>query len=274
MVNRSPVMNMMVRAAEAAAKGLVRDFGELERLQVSRKGQSDFVSIADKRAEEIIHAELSKARPNAGFLMEEGTAEKTRDGSRFIVDPLDGTHNFLRGVPHWAISIGLEINGELTHGVIYDPIKDEMFTAERGGGAYVNRHRLRVSGRQDLLEAMIGIGWEDRPHAPEDARAQPERAVRLAGAVTRRFGSAALDLAYVAAGRYDGFFEFGLSPWDCAAGVVLVREAGGYATDITGKPDAVFNKSLVCGNTKVHGQLLKVVTKAMAAASRKATPGD
>lgn len=272
MANRSPVLSMMVRAAEVAAKGLIRDFGELERLQVARKGQADFVSIADKRAEETIYAELKKVRPEAGFLMEEGTEEKSRDGSRFIVDPLDGTHNFLRGLPHWAISIGLETAGTLTAGVVYDPVKDELFTAEKGGGAYVNRHRLRVSGRQDLIEAMIGIGWEDRPDRSDLIRAKPEVAVRAAGATTRRFGAAALDLAYVAAGRFDGFYEYGLAPWDCAAGVVLIREAGGYVSDGEGKPDAVFNRSIVAGNTKTHGQLLKVLMRAMAAAGVKATP--
>ena len=228
MALRSATINVMVKAAQKAARGLVRDFGEVEQLQVSLKGPADFVSTADLQAERTLRNELKRARPEFGLLMEEGTNEPGADGRhRWIVDPLDGTLNFLHGLPHFAISIGLERDGEIVAGVIYDPIKDELFWAERGAGAYVNERRLRVSGRRDLGQAVIATG------VPNLGRPEHPTYLAMLGAVMaetagiRRFGAAALDLADVAAGRYDGYFEVGLSPWDIAAGILLVREAGG-----------------------------------------------
>lgn len=237
MSTASPTLNVMIKAARRAGRGLVRDFGEVENLQVSVKGAGDFVSAADRKAEETLREALMEARPNYGWLGEEtgGTAGKdpTR---RWIVDPLDGTTNFLHGLPHWAISIALEHKGKIVAGVVYDPAKDEIFVAEEGQGAWMNDRRCRVSARRDMIEAIFATGIpyaakETLPETLEDlARLMP----RTAG--VRRFGSAALDLAYVAAGRYDGFWERELKPWDMAAGIILVREAGGLVAELGHRP--------------------------------------
>jgi myo-inositol-1(or 4)-monophosphatase len=226
-------LTIMISAARKAARRLVRDFGEVENLQVSVKGAGDFVSNADRKAEETIRAELLHARPAYGWLGEETGEEPGKDGMhRWIVDPLDGTTNFLHGLPHWAISIALERKGEITAGVVFDPVKDELFAAEKGGGAYMNDRRLRVSARKDMSEMLFGtgipfMGSKRLPRTLSDlARLMP----RCAG--VRRNGAAALDLAYVAAGRFDGYWERGLNAWDVAAGVLLVREAGGIVRDI------------------------------------------
>ncbi len=235
MAQTSPLMTLMIAAVRKAARGLARDFGEVEQLQVSKKGPSDFVSAADLKAEKVLLEELTKARPGYGFLLEErGVVEGSDKTHRFLVDPLDGTLNFLHGLPHFAISVGLEREGELIAGVVYDVIKDELFWAEKGRGAYVNDRRLRVSGRANLADCVIatGIPFQGKPgheqFYTELARITP----KVAG--VRRWGSAALDLAYVAAGRYDGFWERNLALWDIAAGVVLVREAGGFARELDG----------------------------------------
>jgi myo-inositol-1(or 4)-monophosphatase len=259
MATRSPVINVMARAAEKAARSLKRDFGEVEQLQVSRKGPGDFVSAADHRAEGTLREELHKARPTFGLLLEESGEIKGSDPShRWIVDPLDGTTNFLHGVPHFAISIGLERDGDVVAGVVYDPIKDEMFWAEKGVGAYLNDRRLRVSSRRKLDEALIATGITARAGAAEDERAvfvaQVDAALASVASV-RRFGSAALDLAYVAAGRYEGFWENHLSPWDIAAGIVLVREAGGYVSEIAGGHDMLASGSTLAANAQLHGAL-------------------
>ena len=265
MTNRSPLINVMVGAAEKAARTLVRDFGEVEQLQVSKKGPADFVSSADIKAEKTIRAELSKARPDFSFLMEESGSSGPQDSdSRWIVDPLDGTTNFLHGLPHWAISIAAEVKGAIVAGVILDPINNELFWAERGKGAYVNSKRLRVSGRQTLDVAMVATGMPFKGKDPaENYLAELDLMMREVAAV-RRFGSAALDLAYVAAGRYDAFWEYGLQPWDVAAGQILVTEAGGYATEINGGANAVFGGTLLAGNTTLHksvGDLLRRARK-------------
>src|SRR5579864_4910930 len=234
MAVRSPLINVMVKAAEKAARGLVRDFGEVEQLQVSRKGPADFVSQADLRAERTIRAELERARPGYGFLMEESAVEPGDGQHRWIVDPLDGTSNFLHGIPHFAISIALERDGDIVAGVIYEPVRDEMFWAEKGGGAYLNDRRLRVSGRRQLSDALIGTGMPFAGRGDLETYLGTLAAVMPVTAGVRRAGAAALDLAYVAAGRLDGFWEFGLQPWDIAAGILLVREAGGYITDLAG----------------------------------------
>jgi myo-inositol-1(or 4)-monophosphatase len=259
MATRSPVINVMARAAEKAARSLKRDFGEVEQLQVSRKGPGDFVSAADHRAEGTLREELHKARPTFGLLLEESGEIKGSDPShRWIVDPLDGTTNFLHGIPHFAISIGLERDGDVVAGVVYDPIKDEMFWAEKGVGAYLNDRRLRVSSRRKLDEALIATGITARAGAAEDERAvfvaQVDAALASVASV-RRFGSAALDLAYVAAGRYEGFWENHLSPWDIAAGIVLVREAGGYVSEIAGGHDMLASGSTLAANAQLHGAL-------------------
>lgn len=224
----SPALNVMTTAARRAGRKLTRDFGEIENLQVSRKGPADFVSAADERTEQMLIAELSKARPGYNFLVEEqGVIEGPDKSHRFIIDPLDGTTNFLHGIPHFAISIGLEEDGELVAGLIYQPIADEIYWAEKGRGAYLNDRRLRVSARRTLEESLIGTGIPFRGHGDHPHYLQTLGAVMRTTTGARRFGVASLDLAYVAAGRYDGFWEFGLKPWDIAAGIVLVREAGG-----------------------------------------------
>ena len=232
---RSAILNVMVGAATKAARGLKRDFGEVENLQVSRKGPADFVSAADRRAEEIIRAELEKARPGYGFLMEE--SGETRGGDpqhRWIVDPLDGTTNFLHGIPLFAISIALERQGKLSAGLVYNPISDELFTAERGGGAFLNDRRLRVAARSHLADAVIATGMPFMGRGDQAVYLKELAALMPDVAGIRRFGAAALDLAWVAAGRFDGFWERGLSPWDVAAGLLILREAGGFATDLDG----------------------------------------
>lgn len=223
----------MLRASEKAARSLLRDFNEVENLQVSTKGPGDFVSAADRRAEEIIFGELKKARPDYAFLMEESGAVPGENAEyRWLIDPLDGTTNFLHGLPHWAISIALEHKGEIIAGLVHDPVKDEIFHAEKGSGAFMRRRRLRVSGRQDLMLATIATG---APRRSAESRTQFMReysAIISVAPGLRRFGAAALDLAYVAAGRYEGFWERNLKPWDVAAGLIIVKEAGGFVSDL------------------------------------------
>ncbi len=228
-------MNVMIAAARKAARALARDFGEVENLQVSRKGPSDFVTSADIKAEKTLFEELSKARPGYGFVMEErGVVEGTDKTNRWLIDPLDGTTNFLHAIPHFAISIGLEREGVLIAGVVYNVVRDELFWAEKGAGAFLNDRRLRVAGRSDMRDALFATGtpFNGKPgHAK--ALGEIERVIAKTAGI-RRFGSAALDLAYVAAGRFDGYWERGLNAWDIAAGAVLVREAGGIVTEIDG----------------------------------------
>ncbi len=262
---RSPLMTIMVDAVMKAAKGLRRDFGEVENLQVSRKGPGDFVSQADLKAEAILHDSLLKARPDFGFVMEEGGVVEGKDPShRWHIDPLDGTLNFLHGMPHFSVSVGLEREGQIVAGVVYDPIKDELFIAEKGKGAFLNNRRLRVSARMELIECMIGTGIpsSSKRDLPVYMKEMAHVTARVAG--VRRLGSAALDLSYVAAGRLDGFWETGLSSWDIAAGIVLVREAGGFVSDGNGGDFKVTDNSVLVANTSVHGQLVKVLKEARA----------
>ena len=260
----SALLTIMVGAARKGARSLKRDFGEVENLQVSRKGPADFVSAADKRAEKVIFDELHKARPTYSFLMEEsGTVEGTDGQHRWIIDPLDGTTNFLHSIPMFAISIGLERNGVMIGGVIYNPITDELFTAERGSGAYVNNRRLRIANRNHLSECVVATGIKNTGNAAADTRAVTQIAkINQSVAGVRRSGSAALDLAYVAAGRYDLYWEDGLQPWDIAAGMLMVREAGGLITDSKGKEINVASGSVLAGNEKVHAKLLKELKNA------------
>ena len=263
----------MVRAAEKAARTLVRDFGEVEQLQVSKKGPADFVSSADLAAEKAIRAELSKARPDFGWLMEEsGKGGPAEARSRWIVDPLDGTTNFLHGVPHWSISIAAETDGAITAGIVYDPVKNELFWAERGQGAFMNSTRLRVSGRRSLDVAMIATGMPFKGHKSGPNYSAELDLVMGEVAGVRRFGSAALDLAYVAAGRFDGFWEYGLSPWDVAAGVIIVTEAGGFVREIGGGTNPVFGPSILAANGELGRPLAELIRRATEKAPG-ATPG-
>ncbi len=249
----SPVGTVMIAAARAAGRSLARDFGEVENLQVSRKGPADFVSNADTRAEEIIYAHLTKARPGYGFVMEErGIVEGSDKSNRFIVDPLDGTLNFLHGQPHYAVSIALERDGQLLTGVVFDVAKNEIFWAETGRGAWLEQRKLRVAARKKLSESVIATGtpWHGKPEEAHTRFAREMLAMTPACAGVRRYGSAALDLAWVAAGRLDGFWEHGLKPWDIAAGIVLVREAGGVIEEIGGG-EVMKTGSILAGNEDI-----------------------
>jgi myo-inositol-1(or 4)-monophosphatase len=260
---RSPLITIMTQAARKAARALVRDFGEVENLQVSLKGPANFVTAADRRAEEILHVELAKARPTFSFLMEERGRIAGNDASHvWIVDPLDGTTNFLHGIPLFAISIGLERDGTLVAGLVFNPITDEMFVAERGKGAFLNDRRLRVAARRELADAVIGCGLPHRGRGDLNLFRKELTTVQPHVAGLRRTGAAALDMAWVAAGRFDGFWERGLSPWDLAAGLVILREAGGFATDIDGGDDLMEKGSVVAGNEFIHRTLLGLLTAA------------
>lgn len=258
---RSALMNVMTAAALKAGRGLKRDFGEVENLQVSVKGPGDFVTAADQKAERVLFEELSKARPGYGFVMEEGgTVEGTDKSHTWHIDPLDGTTNFLHGLPLFAISIGLEREGQIVAGVIYNPATDDMFFAERGQGAYLNNRRLRVAARRDLGEALISCGIPSLANAATHPRFKLELAAVLARAGNlRRLGAAALDLAFVAAGRFDAYWERGIKSWDVAAGIVLVREAGGFVTDADGGDAMLTGRSICAGNEIMHRQLLGVL---------------
>ncbi|MBM3568036.1 MAG: inositol monophosphatase [Alphaproteobacteria bacterium] len=257
MAPRSPLMNVTVNAVLKAARQLRRDFVEVEQLQVGFKGPANFVSEADMRAQETLFQELTRGRPDWGFTGEESGHARSMPagGSRWIVDPLDGTTNFLHGIPHFCISVAAEVEGELTTAVVYDPTRDELFWAERGRGAFLNQRRLRVSGRRQLKEALIGTGIPFLGWGQHD-RFQGEIG-RVMGQVAgiRRMGAAALDLAWVAAARLDGFWERDLHPWDVAAGILLIREAGGFATEIGGGKQALEGGSIVAANDHLIGPL-------------------
>jgi myo-inositol-1(or 4)-monophosphatase len=260
---RSALLNVMIKAARRAGRMLKRDFGEIEHLQVSLKGPANFVSAADRRAEDILHEELTKARPGYGFLGEEGGDRPGADKTHiWIVDPLDGTSNFLHGIPQFCISIALQRDGMIVAGVIYNPATDELFTAERGKGAFLNDQRLRVAARQRLVDAIVACALPHYGRGDLMVFQREFSAVQEKVAGLRRFGSAALDLAWIAAGRLDGYWERDLSPWDMAAGVALVREAGGFVTDLDGK-DAMFAKGhIVAGNETMHRELLRLLKQA------------
>jgi myo-inositol-1(or 4)-monophosphatase len=257
MTQPSPVGAVMIAAARLAGRSLARDFGEVENLQVSKKGPADYVSNADHRAEDIIYGHLSKARPGYGFVMEErGIVEGTDKSNRFIVDPLDGTLNFLHGQPHYSVSIALERDGVLLSGVVFDVAKNEIFWAETGRGAWLEQRKLRVATRKHLQDAVIATGtpWAGKAEASHVRFAREIASLTPVCAGIRRYGSAALDLAWVAAGRFDGFWERGLKSWDIAAGIVLVREAGGFVNEIDGG-DAMLTGSVVAGNEEIRNLL-------------------
>ncbi|QAY79000.1 inositol monophosphatase family protein [Sphingosinicella sp. BN140058] len=272
MVSHSGLITVMQRAARKAAPKLRRDFGEVEQLQVSRKGPADFVSMADKNAEQTIVDELRHARPDWGLMLEEGgTIEGDPDKPRFIVDPIDGTSNFLHGIPHFAISIAVEDprgaggRPEITQALVYQPLTDESFWAEKGRGTWLNERRLRVSSRRDLADSLIatGIPFFGHGQLPRFQRVLEAVAPNVAG--IRRNGSAALDLAWVAAGRFDGFWEEDLQYWDLAAGILLVREAGGFVTDFRGSEAGLAKGQVLAANDQLHSKLHRLVAGALRA---------
>jgi len=270
-MQHSAVLNVMIKAAHRAGRGLKRDLGEVEHLQVSLKGPRNFVTAADRRAEETVREELAKARPDYGFLGEEGGARAGADKShRFIVDPLDGTTNFLHGIPHFAVSIALERDGVVVAGIVYNPANDELFVAERGKGAYLNDKRIRVAARQRFADAVVACGL---PHYGRGDLALARReiaAAQQAFAGLRRYGAATLDLAWIACGRLDAYWERDLSPWDLAAGSILVREAGGFVSDCDGKGDIFTKGEVVAGNDTMHRELLRLLKEAGSEAGKDA----
>lgn len=260
---RSPLMNVMVSAVLKAGRGLIRDFGELENLQVSQKGPANFVSAADRRSEEILHRELAKARPGFGFLMEEaGAIEGTDKSQTWIVDPLDGTTNFLHGLPLFAISLALQRNDMIVAGIVFNPVTNEMFTAERGGGAFLNDRRIRVAGRRSLGDSVVVCGIPHRGRGEHALFLNEMRLIAPRVAGVRRTGSAALDLAFVAAGRVDLYWERKLSPWDVAAGMLLVREAGGLVSTPDNDEDVLGTGDVLAANEDIHREILPLLREA------------
>jgi myo-inositol-1(or 4)-monophosphatase len=253
-------LNVMMKAARLAGRSLSKDFREVENLQVSMKGAGDFVSKADISAEEILREELTSARKTYGWVGEESEPVEGQDPTRrWIVDPLDGTTNFLHGLAHWAVSIALEHKGEIVAGVVYDPNRDEMFFAEKGQGAWMNETRLRVSGRNRLIEAVFstGLPFGGSKHLPASLREMAALLPQCAG--VRRFGAASLDLAYVAAGRYDGYWERGVKSWDIAAGLLIAREAGGLVEPLDAGADIIEDGNMIAGNGEIFEQFSKVI---------------
>ena len=253
-------INVMVKACRKAAKTIIRDFGEIENLQVSIKGPGDFVTASDKKVEKILIDELQKARPNYSILSEEIGKINNDESFKWIIDPIDGTANFLHGIPHFAISIGLEHDGEIICGIIYDPIKDEMFVAEKGNGSYLNNQRIRVSSRSKLENCIIFTG------GPKIGVKNRELFLKEYNNVSskvptsiRKLGSASLDMAYVAAGRCDGFWQRDLKYWDIAAGIILVRESGGFVTDFKGEKGYMQNKTILVTNSKINNEMIEIL---------------
>ena len=253
-------INIMVKACRKAGKVLIRDFGEIENLQISVKGPGDFVTASDKRVEKILIDELQKARPDYSIFSEETGEIKNEETSKWIIDPIDGTSNFLHGIPHFAISIGLEQKNEIICGIIFDPIKDEIFLAEKGNGAYLNNQRIRVSGRAKLSDSMIFTGGPR--HNAEDFDISLSDYKKFSSKINiplRKLGSASLDMAYVAAGRCDGFWQRNLKYWDIAAGIILIKEAGGFVTDFQGTNKYVENKTIIAANAKISEKMIELL---------------
>jgi myo-inositol-1(or 4)-monophosphatase len=260
---RSALMNVMTAAAIKAGRGLKRDLGEVENLQVSIKGPGDFVTAADKKAEKTLFEELSRARPGYGFSMEEsGQVDGADKSHTWHIDPLDGTSNFLHGLPIFAVSIALEREGQLVAGVVYNPATDDMFVAEKGQGAYFNNRRMRVAARRSLSESMVACGIPPLARVRDHESFKRELGVAMSkiGNI-RRLGAAALDLAMVACGRFDGYWERGINSWDVAAGVVLVREAGGFVSDFTGSAEMLTKGEVCAGNEVIHRQMVELMRK-------------
>jgi myo-inositol-1(or 4)-monophosphatase len=256
----SPALNVMVAAARKAGRALIRDFGELENLQVSKKGPADFVTNADQRTEKVLIEELSRTRPGYGFLTEEaGLIEGPDKTHRFIIDPIDGTSNFLHGIPQFAISIALEREGQLVSAVVFNPVTDEMFVAEKSHGAYLNEKRLKVAARQNLSDILVASGAPFMGKEGREEFLKELDAVVSSTAGMRRFGSASLDLCWVAAGRFDAFWERKLQPWDIAAGILIVREAHGVVTDLSGRDRMLESGDILAANEPLHRPLLSLL---------------
>ena len=250
----------MVKACRKASKTLIRDFGEIEKLQVSVKGPGDFVTASDKRVEKILIDELQKARPNYSILSEEIGKITNDESFKWIIDPIDGTANFLHGIPHFAISVGLEHDGEIICGIIYDPIKDEMFVAEKGNGSYLNNQRIRVSSRSKLKDCMIFTGGPKKDSLEREISLKEYYNFSSKTLIPiRKLGSASLDMAYVAAGRCDGFWQRNLNYWDIAAGIILVKESGGFITDFYGENKYLENKTILVTNSKINKEMIEVL---------------
>jgi len=253
-------INVMVKACRKASKTLIRDFGEIENLQVSIKGPGDFVTASDKKVEKILINELQKARPNYSILSEEIGKISNDESFKWIIDPIDGTTNFLHGVPHFAISIGLEHDGEIICGIIYDPIKDEMFVAEKGNGSYLNNQRIRVSSRSKLKDCIVFTGGPKKESQDRDLALKEYNNFSSKVLIPiRKLGSASLDMAYVAAGRCDGFWQRNLNYWDIAAGIILVKESGGFVTDFHGEDKYTENKTILVTNSKINNEMIEVL---------------
>ncbi|WP_334127644.1 inositol monophosphatase family protein [Sneathiella sp.] len=259
MARKSADINAMELAARKAARKMLRDFNEVEHLQVSKKGPADFVTQADLTAEATLKEELARLRPDFGFITEEGGVVKANDGLHYwVIDPLDGTTNFLHGLPHFAISIAIKTGKEITAGIILDPVKDELFWAEKGGGAYMNDRRLRVSSRTRMAESLFATGIPFLGKADHDRFLKElERIMSLSSGV-RRFGAASLDLAYVAAGRYDGFWERNLQEWDIAAGIIIAREAGALVSQLDGGEKMLEKGDILATNPGVNSAMLDI----------------
>ena len=253
-------INVMLKACSKAAKILIRDFGEIENLQVSLKGPGNFVTASDIKVEKILVEELQKARPTYSILSEEIGEINNDESFKWIIDPIDGTSNFLHGIPHFAISIGLEHDKEIICGIIYDPIKDEMFVAEKGNGAYVNNKRMRVSSRSKLKDCIIFTGGpRQNPKDKELFFIEYKNFSSIVKTPIRKMGSASLDIAYVAAGRCDGFWQRNLNYWDYAAGIILVKESGGFVTDFNGENRYIENKTILVTNSKIDKEMIEVL---------------
>jgi len=255
-------INVMVKACRRASKNLIRDFGEIEKLQVSLKGPGDFVTASDKKVEKILIEELQKARPNYSILSEEIGLIIKDETFKWIIDPIDGTTNFFHGIPHFAISVGLEYNKEIICGIVFDPIKNEIFTAEKGNGSYLNNQRLRVSARSKLKDCIIFTGGGGRQQNSKDRELSIEEFRKISSKALfpiRKMGCASLDMAYVAAGRCDGFWQRNLNYWDIAAGIILVKEAGGFITDIDGNKEYIENKTIIVTNSGINKEIIEVL---------------
>ena len=253
-------INVLVKACRKASKTLIRDFGEIENLQVSLKGPGDFVTASDKKVEKILIDELQKARPNYSILSEEVGEINNDESFKWIIDPIDGTANFLHGIPHFAISIGLEHEGEIICGIVYDPIKDEMFVAEKGNGAYLNNKKIRVSSRSQLKDCIIFTGGPKREAKNRDlALKEYNNFSSKVLLPIRKLGSASLDMAYVAAGRCDGFWQRNLNYWDIAAGIILIKEAGGFVTDFKGENRYIENKTVLATNSRIYEEMIEIL---------------
>ena len=250
----------MVKACRKASKTLIRDFGEIENLQVSIKGPGDFVTASDKKVEKTLIEELQKARPDYSILSEEAGEISNDKSFKWIIDPIDGTSNFLHGIPHFAISVGLEHNGEIICGIIYDPIKDEMFTAEKGNGSYLNNQRIRVSSRSKLKDCMLFTGGPKKQSKDRELALKEYYNFSTKVLIPiRKLGSASLDIAYVAAGRCDGFWQRNLNYWDIAAGIILVKESGGFVTDFYGENKYLENKTILVTNSKINKEMIEIL---------------